>query len=225
MHSKEKRYVWTSPVTNEGSSEDTILGATAELLNPLCNSRGVKNFFHTQSKMPQQGHNGVRRYPEVAIRSEREYFSHVTSRNTRSIQELDEISRNVVQDMNRFGLCVVNNFLGLEKGLLVLNEVLKIYDAGMFKNGQLVSNKAGPKNLRQIRGDEITWVDGRERFCENIGRLISKVDAIIMRANKMANNGKMGNYKINNRTKVKNFNYIFQKLFYVWFGLIIITNN
>ncbi|KAK9703157.1 2OG-Fe(II) oxygenase superfamily [Popillia japonica] len=71
---------------------------------------------------------------------------------------------------------------------------------GVFKDGQLVSNK-GRKDLKTIRGDRITWIDGREAFCKNIGSLISQVDAVIIRANKMLNNGKLGQYNINGRTK------------------------
>lgn len=209
MHSKENRDGWTSPITYEGSSEDTILGARAELLNPLSNSKVLENSSDLQPlEMPQQRHNGITNYPEVRIRSDNDYLSSNKSRNNHNLEEIDEISRNVIRDMNTFGLCVVNNFLGTEKGLSVLDEVLKMYNAGVFENGQLVSNRAGT-NKSTIRGDQITWLDGKERDCQNIGKLISKVDAIIMRANKMSGNGKMGKYIINNRTKVIfNCNYL-----------------
>ncbi|CAK9822169.1 Egl nine homolog 1 (Fragment) [Anthophora retusa] len=143
---------WTSPITYEGSSEDTILGARTESLNPaLESSRILSNLQEDELDMPTQHHN--------------------------------------------------DNFLGAEKGLQVLNEVLNMYSAGLFKDGQLVSNKAGANDLKTIRGDQITWLDGKEKQCQNIGMLISQVDAVIMRANKMCNNGKMGNYTINGRTK------------------------
>ena len=35
--------------------------------------------------------------------------------------------------MNTYGLSVVDDFLGLEKGLEILNEVHKMYATGVFK--------------------------------------------------------------------------------------------
>lgn len=194
---------WISPITYEGSSEDTILGARAELLNPaLENPRIFDNLNNTDLSMPTQHHNGTKNFPGIDLGQE-EFSPPFLHRNRDSIEELiDEICRNVIRDMNDYGVCVVDNFLGQEKGEAVLKEVLDMYSAGLFKDGQLVSNKAGANDLKTIRGDQITWLDGKEKQCQNIGTLISRVDAIIMRANKMRNNGKIGNYTINGRTKV-----------------------
>ncbi|VVC28320.1 Hypothetical protein CINCED_3A008469 [Cinara cedri] len=71
---------------------------------------------------------------------------------------------------------------------------------GVFKDGELVRNKAS-NNLKTIRGDEIIWVDGRENSCKHIGQLISDVDSVVMGSNQMNDNGKLGNYTINGRTK------------------------
>lgn len=195
---------WTSPITYEGSSEDTILGARTELLNPaLEGSRILDNLQDHELDMPTQHHNGMKNFPEVRLTREEELLPPFLHKNKNNLEELiDDISRNVIRDMDEYGMCVVDNFLGTEKGLAVLNEVLNMYSAGLFKDGQLVSNKAGANDLKTIRGDQITWLDGKEKQCQNIGMLISQVDAVIMRANKMCNNGKMGNYTINGRTKV-----------------------
>lgn len=194
---------WTSPITYEGSSEDTILGARAELLNPAVeSSRILENLQDNELTMPTQHHNGMN-FPDVHLAREEDLLPPFLHKNRNNLEELiDEICRNVIRDMDLYGVCVVDNFLGTEKGLAVLNEVLNMYSAGMFKDGQLVSNKASANDLKTIRGDQITWLDGKEKQCQNIGMLISQVDAIIMRANKMRNNGKMGNYTINGRTKV-----------------------
>ncbi|XP_029036671.1 egl nine homolog 1 [Osmia bicornis bicornis] len=194
---------WTSPITYEGSSEDTILGARAELLNPVLeSSRILDNLQDNALDMPTQHHNGMKNFPEVHFTHDEELLPPFLHKNKYNLEELiDEICRNVIRDMDEYGMCVVDNFLGAEKGLAVLNEVLNMYSAGLFKDGQLVSNKAGANDLKTIRGDQITWLDGKEKQCQNIGMLISQVDAIIMRANKMCNNGKMGNYTINGRTK------------------------
>lgn len=124
----------------------------------------------------------------------------VGTNNTKEEEEiLEEMCRNVINDMNAYGVCVLDNFLGKNKGKSVLGEVLDMYTKGVFENGQLVS-RTGRED--QVRGDKIVWIDGRETYCQNIGHLISRVDAVIMRANKMLNNGKLGSYNINGRTKV-----------------------
>ncbi|XP_066586936.1 egl nine homolog 1-like [Prorops nasuta] len=195
---------WTSPITYEGSSEDTILGARAESLNPALESSRIllDHLKNSKFEMPTKHHNGIKNFPEVRLAREVDLLPPFLHKNRNNIEELiDEICRNVIRDMDEYGVCVVDNFLGTDKGLAVLNEVLNMYSAGMFKDGQLVSNKAGASDLKTIRGDQITWLDGKEKQCQNIGLLISQVDAIIMRANKMHNNGKMGNYTINGRTK------------------------
>lgn len=143
----------------------------------------------------------MKNFPEVRLGQEEELLSPFLHRN--NLEEfIDKICQYVIRDMDKYGVCVVDKFLGTEKGLAVLNEVLYMYSAGLFEDGQLVSNKGSANDLKTIRGDQIIWLDGKEHQCQNIGMLISQVDAIIMRANKMHNNGKIGNYTINGRTKV-----------------------
>lgn len=195
---------WTSPITYEGSSEDTILGARAELLNPALESTRILDGLDDTDivGLPTQDRNAMKSFGEVHLVREEHSppFLHKKRDNLEYL--IEEICRNVIRDMDEYGVCVVDNFLGTEKGLAVLGEVLSMYSAGLFKDGQLVSNKASANDLKTIRGDQITWLDGKERQCQNIGMLISQVDAIIMRANKMHSNGKIGNYTINGRTKV-----------------------
>lgn len=195
---------WTVPITYEGSSEDTILGARAELLNPaLESSRIFDSLSNADLSLTVQHHNGMKNFPEVRLGQEEELLPPFLHRNRNNLEEfIDKICQYVIRDMDKYGVCVVDKFLGKEKGLEVLNEVLYMYSAGLFKDGQLVSNKGSANDLKTIRGDQIIWLDGKEHQCQNIGMLISRVDAIIMRANKMHNNGKIGNYTINGRTKV-----------------------
>lgn len=40
---------------------------------------------------------------------------------------------NLVRDMNEYGVCVLDNFIGEDKGLQVLQEVKSMYTAGYFK--------------------------------------------------------------------------------------------
>lgn len=115
-------------------------------------------------------------------------------------ESLDEACRNLIRDMNEYGVCVLDNFLGQEKGMKVLQEVTGMYSSGVFRDGQLVSTR-GRKNLRHIRGDKITWIEGKEPGCSNIGYLINRVDAVITNCKRMKNNGKLGQYNIRERTR------------------------
>lgn len=121
---------------------------------------------------------------------------------TEQSERNEELCRNIINDMNTYGLSVVDDFLGMEKGLRILNEVHGMYAAGDFKDGQLVSsNQMASQDLRTIRGDKITWVTGVEPNSVNVGFLINQIDGLILRANSMQNNGKLGNYTIRERTK------------------------
>lgn len=45
----------------------------------------------------------------------------------------DEVLRSIVDDLENYGLCVLDNFLGRDKGLSILQEVLDMYSAGVFE--------------------------------------------------------------------------------------------
>ncbi|XP_042331620.1 egl nine homolog 1 isoform X2 [Sceloporus undulatus] len=101
----------------------------------------------------------------------------------------------IVPCMNKHGICVVDEFLGQELGGRVEREVRALHLTGRFTDGQLVSQKSD--SSRDIRGDKITWVEGKEPGCKAVGRLMNSMDDIIRHCN-----GKLGDYKINGRTKV-----------------------
>ncbi|KAM9366029.1 egl nine homolog 1 isoform 1-T1 [Pholidichthys leucotaenia] len=100
----------------------------------------------------------------------------------------------IITSMNSQGFCVVDNFLGSETGFGILENVKALYKTGRFTDGQLVSQKSDSN--KNIRGDKITWIEGREPGCEKIFFLMSRMDDLIRHCN-----GKLGNYKINGRTK------------------------
>ncbi|KAM3853062.1 egl nine homolog 1 isoform 1-T1 [Vipera latastei] len=100
----------------------------------------------------------------------------------------------IVPCMNKHGICVVDEFLGKELGGQIEQEVLALHHTGRFTDGQLVSQKSD--SSRDIRGDKITWVEGKEPGCKTIGKLMNSMDDLIRHCN-----GKLGNYKINGRTK------------------------
>ncbi|XP_056104634.1 egl nine homolog 1b isoform X2 [Rhinichthys klamathensis goyatoka] len=100
----------------------------------------------------------------------------------------------IVPCMNKHGICVVDNFLGDEVGHCVLEDVQALYLTGGFTDGQLVSQRSD--SSKDIRGDKITWVEGKEAGCERIAFLMSRMDDLIRHCN-----GKLDNYRINGRTK------------------------
>lgn len=85
--------------------------------------------------------------------------------------------------MDAYGVCVVDHFLGPEMGRAVLEEVVGMYQRGVFKDGQTVSATGDVKNIRR---DKIAWLDGKESQCKTIGALIAKVDTVIQQANSVS---------------------------------------
>ncbi|XP_026496822.1 egl nine homolog 1 [Vanessa tameamea] len=204
-----KNIVKVSAITHEGSSEQEILSEKAQQLGTVdfstaSTSNVLKEVNKTDVKMPaipSEQPPRMREYPEASLRGSGAPFNNMM--NSYYMDPSDpnyEICQRVIRDMTQYGVCVLNNFLGKERGLLVLNEVLEMYRSGIFTAGQLVSNP-GSTEAQTIRSDRITWIDGKEPHCFHIGQLINQVDNIILTANKMVNNGKMGNYIINGRTK------------------------
>lgn len=203
----------------EGSSESEILSAAGETLGETfvraLNNNTIDDKSSTQrslkcakSAMPIAGENiiqpkvkGLKYFPEVTLGGGAAPFQHNIDEDV-----IEDMCKNIIQDLSDYGLCVLDNFLGYERGNKVLAEVLNIKDAGAFRDGQLVSTKIKAKeDLKTIRSDQICWVDGKEQDCDHIGYLIGRVDTLVTRANKMVNNGKLGQYNINGRTKVSSF--------------------
>ncbi|MGH0146250.1 UNVERIFIED_CONTAM: hypothetical protein FKN15_008004 [Acipenser sinensis] len=102
----------------------------------------------------------------------------------------------IIPCMKCYGICIKDGFLGDELGSQVLQEVEALNQSGKFRNGQLVSQRTIPS--RNIRGDQIVWVEGREPGCESIRSLMGRIDEVIMYS---AMNSRLGGYVINGRTK------------------------
>ncbi|RWS01989.1 hypothetical protein B4U79_12913, partial [Dinothrombium tinctorium] len=113
---------------------------------------------------------------------------------------LNGVCIQVLKDMNEFGICVIDHFIGAERGELILNQVKSLYDLGVFREGQTVSRRSDG-SMQQIRGDKTVWVEGTEACCDQIGFLVQTFDSIVMCCNKMQNNGQFSKYNINMRTK------------------------
>ncbi|XP_076142173.1 egl nine homolog 1 isoform X2 [Alosa pseudoharengus] len=104
---------------------------------------------------------------------------------------LDDI---VTRNMKDHGVCFLDNFLGEETGLAILENVVALHQSGKFTDGQLVSQRSD--STKDIRGDQIVWIEGNEDGCEKIRFLMSRMDDLLRLCN-----GRLGNYSINGRTK------------------------
>lgn len=113
---------------------------------------------------------------------------------------LQRMCNSVIHDLNTFGICVIDDFLGQERGTMVLDEVRSLYFEGrLFREGQLVSERG--LSGRVIRGDQIVWLEGTEPQCPMVGFLVRTLDSIITRCNRSPRGGLLREYRINQRTK------------------------
>ena len=102
------------------------------------------------------------------------------------------IAQYVVKCLNTYGICVIDGFLGEVTGQEILTEVKHLQDLGVMHQGQLVQSPSATSDNVDIRGDIITWVDGRGRACENIQFLVSCMDAVVQNCSSL-----MKGYTIN----------------------------
>lgn len=126
--------------------------------------------------------------------------SHTQKRTT--LEWVMQICQFVVRDLEKYGICVIDNFMGPERAESIHRSVSSMYHSGVFVEGETVSSSL--ETTRNIRSDKIAWVDGTEKNCVDIAFLISTVDAIIMNSVRiMRGNGKLGQIAIGGRTKVR----------------------
>ncbi|KAG5866918.1 hypothetical protein JTB14_013528 [Gonioctena quinquepunctata] len=194
-------------IPTEGSSENEILSSLGEQLATNNNYEGditstEKTLKSAKSAMPISGenivhtkHKSLKDFPEISLSPTIPFNLNIKD------DYMEGMCQNVVQDLTDYGLCVWDNFLGAERGKTVLAEVLKMESCGVFREGQLVSSKGNKEEMKNIRGDQICWVHGKEPNYPNIGYLVGQVDAVIMKASRMSNNRRLGQYNINGRTK------------------------
>lgn len=181
---------------SEGSSESYILTHDAKALNAktVASSPGEtieESNLNVGLGVAGPHHNmPIPQGPTDSLQATQAYLSVIKHRNK-------AISQYVLNCLNKHGICVVDTLLGEAKGTQILQEVKSLHESGRFNRGQLVSTSSGPNQSTNIRGDIITWVDGTEEGCSEIGFLVSCMDAIILGCGE-----RLQNYKINGRTKV-----------------------
>lgn len=119
-----------------------------------------------------------------------------------TLERLTQVCQYVVRDLDEYGICVVDNFMGQERGECIRRTVTSMYHSGIFIEGETMNSNSNQKSTKNIRGDKITWVDGTEKSCSDIALLISMVDSIIMSSLRIKGNGELSKHQISGRTKV-----------------------
>ena len=179
---KRKETVGRVPVVpEEGSGERYFLDAKP-YLQTIQSSKHTHRARRSASAMSPQG---------ATVDTKDTYLDVLKSRFFVTAQY-------VVQCLNTYGICVIDGFLGEVTGKEVLSEVKQLQDRGVMQKGQLVHALPSTCANVEIRGDIITWVDGRGQFCENIQFLVSCMDAVVQNSSSL-----MNDYTINERTKVQ----------------------
>ena len=104
----------------------------------------------------------------------------------------------VVENLYKYGYCIIDNFHGDELSREILSEVKQLDHQGQFHDGQLVASNGNGSTLnKKIREDRITWVEGKEDNCVAISLHMTTVDTLIRHCN-----GLIKEYDVQHRTKV-----------------------
>merc|ERR1719397_482569 len=104
------------------------------------------------------------------------------------------------QHLNRFGACIIDNFLGKEEAQNILDEVMALQQSQTFVDGRLARSQASSD--AQIRSDKITWTDGIGPMpSPHLKLMINSVDNIVTGANKSPDRGALASYEISGRTR------------------------
>lgn len=172
-HNAVKKQSQLPAIAEEGGGERYFLNASQTLQSSRHSARARRS----ASAMSPKG---------AAVDTKDTYLDILRSRFAVTAQY-------VVKCLQTYGVCVIDGFLGEVTGLEILAEVKKLQSMGVFCKGQLVQSAASSTN---IRGDIITWVDGRGQLCENIQFLVSCMDAVVQNCSML-----LDGYSINERTK------------------------
>jgi len=148
-----------------------------------------------------EGSKSVANTTKETVKGQSGKISFVEEKSPEKVESQDWIMKTasvLIEHLNKFGACVIDDFLGEAKGVDILDEVLHLRKLHMFQEGQLAAAKGAEKS---IRSDKITWTDGVTPSCPNLKYLIDTLDSIVLSANKTPNNGVLSNYHISGRTK------------------------
>lgn len=185
----------TNPESKHKDLKGTVLKMGSVTLEPDC-SRSSQTGW--QSPQENSSFNQPTS-PPFLHRSFNRELSCKEQLQSISMEWMSQICQYVVRDLEKYGICVVDNFMGKERAEAIHRSVVSMYHSGVFVEGETVSSSL--ETTKNVRSDKITWVDGSESNCANIAVLISTIDTIIMNAIRMKGNGQLGQRTIGGRTK------------------------
>ncbi|CAD5119084.1 DgyrCDS7729 [Dimorphilus gyrociliatus] len=107
-------------------------------------------------------------------------------------EKSSKLTEYIVECMNKYGICVLDNFFCEPRAGDILNEVKSLRSQGAFTDGQLVSQ---PATTGKVRGDQILWLEKNDKH-PYITSFIERLDSIVMDCAK-----KLKQYQIGGRTK------------------------
>lgn len=168
-------------ISEEGSSERFFLDVRP-FSQPLQSSR-------LSARGQRSGRTMAPQNPDNVARSNDAYLKVMNSR-------FSTIASYVVDCLKKYGICVIDQFMGDATGREILAEVKELKDRGVMRRGQVVQSSTATAD--NIRGDIITWVDGRRKgsSTDNINYLVSCMDLVVQKCSSL-----MERYSINERTK------------------------
>jgi hypothetical protein len=67
-------------------------------------------------------------------------LSLLTHRTPDEQMALEEMCSNLIRDLDEYGVCVLDSFIGEERGKKVLGEVKSMYSAGLFRVSRVESS-------------------------------------------------------------------------------------
>jgi Rps23 Pro-64 3,4-dihydroxylase Tpa1-like proline 4-hydroxylase len=102
----------------------------------------------------------------------------------------------VVKCLKNYGICVVDNFLGSEIATELLKEVCVLDALGTMNDGLITTTVNNHVKNQSIRSDKIAWVEKGQDGHQYIGKLINRLDNLIMQCQ-----GRLDKYRINGRTR------------------------
>ncbi|CAI9730133.1 egl nine homolog 1-like [Octopus vulgaris] len=179
--------------TNLSSVEKTEVSTGVAIQNNSKSSANNKNVSmqeNTSREVQSLKPNSTSaKTDQTIVHTQSEQTHHKMTLNT-------ELVNYVIDSMKKYGICLVDNFVGGKEAELILNEAKALYDSGNFTQGLLVNNKVISNEETKVRGDMIMWVDGSESGCKNIKGLLDRTDSLILTCK-----GQLDRYTIKGRTK------------------------
>ena len=77
----------------------------------------------------------------------------------------------LIDHLNKYGACVIDDFLGESRGEDILEEVKTLWSSDVFREGQHSSSSDDTTSDR-FRSDRIIWTDGVKPHCPSIKSLM-----------------------------------------------------